>query len=134
MSGSPNKPWRFLVVGSIGFATDATVFFGCVYELGWLIVSARVAASLIAMTVTWLLNRSITFADGRMERQSFEYVKYLIASLIGMSANLIVLDIASVFDRGLYHVPSYLLGAAAGLVVNYTLYDRLVFNARKVST
>lgn len=69
-----------------------------------------------------------------MQRQSFEYVKYLIASLIGMSANLIVLDIASVFDRGLYHVPSYLLGAAAGLVVNYTLYDRLVFNARNVST
>lgn len=52
MSGSPNKPWRFLVVGSIGFATDAAVFFWCVYEFGWPMSSARVAASLIAMTVT----------------------------------------------------------------------------------
>lgn len=50
----------------------------------------------------------------KLERQSLRYAKYLIASLIGMSANLTVLGVASVFDRGLYHVLSYLLGAAAG--------------------
>jgi len=119
---------RFLAVGGIGFVTDAAVFFGFVYGFGGTIVAARVLASLIAMSVTWALNRSVTFSDGRMQNRSAEYGKYLVASFVGMGANLVVLAEASKVDAGFYHLPAYLLGALAGLLVNYALYDRLVFN------
>ena len=124
------KMARFLAVGSVGFVTDAAVFFGFVYGFGGTIVAARVLASLIAMSVTWALNRSVTFSDGRMQNRTAEYGKYLVASFVGMGANLVVLTEAGKVDAGFYHVPAYLLGALAGLLVNYALYDRLVFNGQ----
>ena len=94
---------RFLFAGGVGFVTDAVVFFGFVYGFGGSIIAARVLASLVAMTVTWILNRSMTFADGRMQNRTAEYGKYLIASFVGMGANLVVLNEASKIDANFYH-------------------------------
>ncbi|WP_189363051.1 MULTISPECIES: GtrA family protein [unclassified Mesorhizobium] len=131
MSVTSAKIARFIFAGGIGFVTDGAVFFGFVYGFGGSIIAARVLASLVAMTVTWALNRSMTFIDGRMQNRTAEYGKYLIASFVGMGANLIVLNEASKIDANFYHVPAYLLGAIAGLVVNYALYDRIVFNGHR---
>ena len=118
---------RFLGVGAIGFAVDALVFFVCLNGLGLPPVTARVIASSMAIIVTWGLNRRYTFRDRRARHQLTAFLRYGAASLAGAAANLAVLAVFSAHDGSYGHVPSYLAGTAAGLVMNFLLYDRVVF-------
>ena len=104
--GRDSEIWRligkfpqFLGVGAIGFLIDACVFFGLTAGLsvayGW----ARVAASLVALTATWLMNRNSTFADGRIDRAPVEFLRYLAASLAGAGANLATLATIAPYDQ-----------------------------------
>ncbi|MGO4677618.1 GtrA family protein [Bosea sp. 2YAB26] len=121
---------QFLGVGAIGFLIDACVFFGLTAGFavgyGW----ARVAASLAALTSTWLMNRNSTFADGRADTAPVEFFRYLAASLAGAGANLATLSMIAPYDQALHHIPAYVIGAAAGLIVNFLLYDKFVFHRR----
>lgn len=125
---------RFLGVGAIGFVVDALVFFTSLNGLGLPAVTGRIIASAIAIIVTWLLNRRYTFGDRPARHQLVAFLRYGAASLSGAAANLTVLAVVSSYDEALGHVPSYLAGTAAGLIVNFLLYDRVVFsNSRKTS-
>jgi putative flippase GtrA len=120
----------FLGVGAIGFLIDAAVFFGLTglfsVRYGW----ARVVASIIALTATWLMNRTRTFSDGRVYSAPVEFLRYLAASAAGAGSNLAALSLVAPHDAALHHVPAYIIGAAVGLVVNFFLYDRFVFHGR----
>jgi putative flippase GtrA len=117
---------RFLGVGAVGFVVDAAVFFCVTQLLHQHYVTGRVAASFIAILVTWALNRRFTFAAGRHQPLQ-EFLRYFGASLIGAAANLAVLSLIAPFDAALAHVPAYVAGTAAGLVANFALYQWVVF-------
>lgn len=121
---------RFLSVGAIGFIVDAVVFFGLVSGLGVHYAWGRVSASFVALVVTWLLNRRLTFTQGKVDVASVEFLRYLGASSIGAGANLAALSLIAPHDVALAHSPSYVVGAAVGLIVNFFLYDRFVFYGR----
>lgn len=120
----------FLGVGAIGFLVDALVFFCMTAALDLSYVWARLTASLIALTATFFLNRSVTFADGRIDPVAIEFMRYMGASALGAFANLAVLTLIAPYDEALRHVPAYIAGAAAGLIVNFMTYDRFVFRGR----
>lgn len=128
--GVAQKAPRYLGVGAIGFGIDAVVFFTLIGPFGTYFGVARLAASFIAVTVTWLLNRTLTFRSGRTGTVAGEYVRYLVASALGALANLAAFSACAPFDAGLGHVPAYGMGALAGILVNFTLYDNMVFGAR----
>ncbi|MGB3501420.1 MAG: GtrA family protein [Mesorhizobium sp.] len=117
----------FLGAGAIGFSVDAVVFFTLVLGLGAHFSVGRVVASAIAMTATWLINRSFAFRTGRLNSKANEALRYYAASICGALANLAV--VAMFFTRFpvFNHIPVYIAGTAAGLVVNYVLYDKFVF-------
>lgn len=117
----------FLGVGAIGFAIDSALFFGLTQYWGVHYIWARCVASAIAITATWLMNRSITFAGEKAHSMPVEFVRYLIASVAGALANLAALSIVAPFDAALHHVPAYIIGAIAGLFVNFLLYKKFVF-------
>ncbi len=120
----------FLGVGAIGFIVDACFFFGLTLAFGVAYGWARIVASLVALTVTWLLNRASTFADGRIHTAPVEFLRYLMASSAGAAANLAALSWVAQYDQALRHAPAYIVGAAVGLAVNFLLYDRFVFQGR----
>lgn len=120
----------FLAAGTAGFVTDATVFFLLLHGIGFAPAACRIAASAIATVVTWSLNRSFAFRAARSEAVFAEFAKYALASAGGALANLLTLLAALPYDPSDWHAPAYAAGTAAGLVVNYVLYDRLVFPAR----
>lgn len=121
---------RFLGVGAVGFLVDALAFFALVSGLGVHYVWSRIAASFIALLVTWLLNRRVTFSAGRADPAPVEFLRYLGASAAGASSNLVALSVIAPYDAAFAHIPSYLAGAAVGLVVNFFLYDKFVFHGR----
>lgn len=118
---------RFLGVGAIGFVVDAGVFFTALTLLGVRPVVARLIASSIAIAATWRLNRRYTFADRQARHPLQEFLRYGAASLAAAAANLVGVALLSPFDAAYGHVPSYIAGTAAGLVVNFVLYERFVF-------
>jgi putative flippase GtrA len=121
------KILRFVGAGTVGFVIDAVVFFMLLRGLNLHFVACRVTASLIAMLATWSLNRQHAFHDGKTKNRIAELVRYILASSSSIAVNLATLALVFPHDAQFLHVPAYILGAAAGMVANYILYDRLVF-------
>lgn len=76
---------RFLCVGLLGLAVDATVFTA-LHGAGLSLPLARAASVVCATGVTWRLNRALTFAaTGR--RRSREIARYLSVTLGAQGAS-----------------------------------------------
>jgi putative flippase GtrA len=120
----------FLGVGVIGLGVDTVVFFTLVSGMHWPVWQGRVVASLVALTLTWLLNRRGAFAADRIDSAAIEFIRYLGASALGTLTNLAVLTVVARYDGAFAHVPAYISGAVAGLAVNFFLYSTIVFSGR----
>jgi putative flippase GtrA len=120
----------FLGAGAFGFIIDVIVFFGMSVGADVSYVWSRVIASAIAMTSTWLVNRSLAFSDSRTVSRYRELLRYLMASVVGALSNLFVLSVVARYDEFLFHVPGYIAGATVGLAVNYLLYKYFVFTGQ----
>jgi putative flippase GtrA len=116
----------FIGVGVVGFAVDAAVFSLLVGLLGLHFSVGRIAASLAAMTVTYLLNRKFSFS-GRRWSAAREYLGYVAASSAGAAVNLAAFWLAVTLAPGIGIAGGYIVGAAAGLIANFLLYDKVVF-------
>ena len=78
---------RFLLVGSCGFASDIIVFKLLEYLGGGLIYS-RLGSASVAVTVTWLMNRSYTFRTAGQLKPGLEYLRYVCVQSAGLVINL----------------------------------------------
>jgi len=121
---------RFIGVGTVGFLVDASVFFGLTLSLGAPYAYARISASLVAIALTWLLNRSKTFVGQSVDPPAKEFLRYLAASLIGAMVNLTTMSAVSMYGTLLWHIPAYVAGAITGMIANYLLYNNIVFHGR----
>jgi putative flippase GtrA len=80
---------RFLVVGGIGFVVDAVVLLLLVHGARMSPVWARIPSLLIALTATWWLHRSFTFAwRGEIAPTSREWLRFVVANAFGNGLNL----------------------------------------------
>lgn len=95
------------------------------------IIVSRLSASTIALILTWTLNRKYTFSK-KFNSQFLEAVIYI---LIGYLAAIINLSTTSIFfeievDKIFLHLPSYLLGALAGMSFSFTINLIITFRMR----
>jgi putative flippase GtrA len=122
---------RFCVVGAIGFCIDTTVLLILVKAYGASPYLGRVFSYLVAATGTWSLNRHITFASSRADEWHHEWGRYLIVNAIGGSVNYASYSICvwSLPIVRQYLILGVAVGAACGLVFNYTASRYLVFRA-----
>ena len=66
----------FFVVGTIGFIVDAGVLAVLVHGYGQGNYSSRMVSFAVAVTVTWLLNRTFSFADGRTHNRGTKHTQH----------------------------------------------------------
>lgn len=124
----------FCIAGGLAFLVDA----GLVQLLaGWLDVDpylARLLSFLAAVTTTWLFNRSITFsaAAGRGQALVVEWLRYVVSQLGGFTVNFAVYAVLvwAVPLVRQWPVLGVAAGSVAGLVVNFLLAKRYVFQRR----
>lgn len=121
-------PWRFALVGGIGFCVDGGLLTLLMYA-GWEIIPARSVSFLSAATSTWLLNRIWTFELVRKTRIRTEYVSYIASQIFGAALNLAVFFALVSLDPGLRNTPLIPLafGAVVSLTFNYVASKRFVF-------
>ena len=120
----------FAVVGTLGFLVDAGIVFGLT-GAGASPFAAQALAFSVAVTVTWLGNRSWTFRDcaGRFGLKR-EWMRYVSANAVGWCVNNgvyggLVLAVPFASRNPVWAVAA---GSLAGLAFNYTASRRMVFS------
>lgn len=132
--GELQRRGRYLVVGAAGFAVDAGLLSLLVHLFGLDPILARAPSFLAAVTVTWILNRTHTFAGrSRFDRKT-EYRRYFSVQIAGALANLAIYVLLIRLFPPLGQLPIIPLaaGAVGGLIVNYKLSSTYVFPEQSI--
>lgn len=117
----------FALAGGTGFVVDAGLTEALV-ALGLSAYLARVIAVAAAMSVTYTINRRLTFGD-RGGAAAGRPARYVAVSLLATAVNYLVFAAAIALIGGLRPVIAVAAGTAVGMVINYIGYSRLVFPA-----
>ncbi|MWD29576.1 GtrA family protein [Aquicoccus sp. SCR17] len=120
---------RFAAVGGVGFLVDGGLLYALVH-FGAAPLLARALSFPAAVTVTWSLNRSWTFAaSGPPGEQARRYRRYFVIQVVGALSNYLVYAFALALTglSAAGAVQALAIGALAGLAVNFAGARLLVF-------
>jgi putative flippase GtrA len=123
------KAVSFGLVGVVNSAVDFGVFFAAYYFLALPIIAANAIAWAVAVTGSYVLNSTITFAaesGGKLGAKT--YFSFVLSQLAGFLANTATVFIASYFMPVLI---GKLLAIAASFLVNFSLSHFVVFRHRR---
>ncbi|UJW75726.1 GtrA family protein [Rhizobium sp. SL42] len=117
---------RFVIVGATGFVVDAGTLWLLLSFTPLGPLSARVIAIMLAMTATWLLNRSFTFGASKRSVvvEGFRYgVIAVITSLVnyGIYAGLLIMAPL------LSPYAALVFASIAAMLFSFFGYSRFVF-------
>jgi putative flippase GtrA len=103
-----------------------------VFEIN--VFGARAVSFLTAASTTWAANRALTFSAPSAVWVALcaEWLRYLVASLIGGAVNYGAFALAITFSTLVRQNPviGVAIGSAAGMCVNYALYAGVVFRTK----
>lgn len=119
--------FRFGIVGLIGLAIDTACVYGLRAALG--LYGAGMVAYGVAATSTWVLNRLWTFRGLGSGPAHHQWVKFMLANLIGFVLNrgTYALLVTFVAAAAMQPIIATAAGSIAGMFVNFTLSRRVVF-------
>jgi putative flippase GtrA len=126
------KALSFAMVGVVNTLVDLGVFLFGYSVLGLKLIPANLLSWLVAVSCSYVLNSSITFAHesgGKLSWRS--YATFVASGIAGVVANTTVLFVAS------YWIPvlaAKLVAILASFAVNFSLSHFVVFRARKPQT
>ena len=119
----------FCIVGGIGFLVDAGILGLLVHGYDADPLLSRLLSFPCAMTVTWYLNRRVTFSHAVSKHTGQEWFRYALVSVAGNLVNFIVYVACIQFSRLMYSYPEIALVIAAfvALIFNYIGLSRYTF-------
>ena len=123
---------RFAMVGVAGFGVDSGCLYLVVHELGGGLYAGRLVSYLSAASFTWALNRRYTFGNRRGDRLTREWLRFLAANAAGGLINYGVYAVLVSASELVSTWPVIGVGAGslAGLIANFLLSRRFVFDGR----
>ena len=118
---------RFIFAGGIGFVTDAAALWLLLVMTPLGAFVARLVSIGLALCVTWLLNRNLTFApsDRGVAREGMRY------GSVGIATSIVNYLVYSLILLAVPAIPPLAALAAASLVamtLSFLGYSRLVFD------
>lgn len=85
------KFFYFGIVGTVGFIVDTLILLYLVYILQLPVYFSRFISFIIAVFITWLLNRNLTFKNAdKKHKKSKEFFYYLATQSTGALINFII--------------------------------------------
>ena len=118
------------MVETVGFAVDAGITNLLTQLVAVAAAPARLLALLVAVSVTWALNRRFTFQAGT---GASTWLPYLVASSFGALINggMYLLWLRWAGHSAAQIVAGVAMGSVAALTFNYTIYRRVMFRASR---
>ena len=123
----------FALVGTLGFIVESSTILSLVLYAQASPMSAKFIAFPIAVLVTWILNRYLTFTTGKKNRPLSELFKYFQTAIGGMFVNLLAFFTVLTINQNAIIMIFFATasGALAGLLVNYLGCSYFVFSKTK---
>lgn len=124
----------FSTVGGSGLVLDIAILFALIEIAGLNAELAKIFSTTCVIVYTWILNRTITFADGdtALVRQLIKYFKYM---LFGMFVNYSVFYFMNLklswLDYG--YTIAAALGSLCAMVFNFLSMKYRVFRGRSLN-
>jgi putative flippase GtrA len=121
---------QFAGVGAIGIIVDAAIFLALTgWYADWHPYAARAVSASCSISTTWALNRRVTFREQKSRDARSEYVRYVLAQVLGLALNLGVFAASVVLLPPVRRAPiiAVLLGASAALCVNFVTAKTMAF-------
>jgi putative flippase GtrA len=121
----------FCIVGGIGFLVDAGILGLLVHGFGADPLLSRLLSFPCAMTVTWYLNRRVTFSHAVSQHSGQEWFRYTLVSVVGNLINFVVYAVCISLSQLMYAYPETALAIASivALAFNYLGSSRYAFRA-----
>ena len=120
--------FRFAVVGTVGFATEAAVVFALI---GWGREphAVRLISVPVAVCATWWLNRIWTFASGKDTSPRQQLTLYFGVQEIASGGNLAgySASLSTIAPTPTYALAALAAGSIAGMGINFLGSRRFVF-------
>jgi len=119
----------FIVVGGIGFMVDAGILTVLVHTLAWDPFGGRILSFLVAILVTWVLNRQWGFRKGKSKLKHREFVRYFSAQILGILINYgIFYGVLITYPSlEIYPVIPVAAGSAVAMTFNFIVLHLFVF-------
>jgi putative flippase GtrA len=127
------KVFSFGLVGLINSALDLAVFSLAYFGFGLHIVGANIAAWVVAVSGSYVMNAKFTFAAESGRTLSLKtYLGFAVAQLGGLAANTATVLAASYFlsavvDKDVAVLVGKILAIGASFVVNFTAAHVVIF-------
>jgi putative flippase GtrA len=121
----------FAAIGAAAFGVDALLLY-VLMDVGAGFYLGRLGSWTGAATFTWFLNRRLTFRAAAAEAPLRQWLRFLSANAVGGAVNygIYALAIAGSALAREFPVLAVAAGSAAGLVLNFGLSRRYVFQRR----
>lgn len=116
------KFFFFGLIGTVGFIVDTTILLYLVYIWQAPLFISRTISFMIAVYVTWLLNRNVTFKSSHKKyKKTKEYMYYFTIQSIGGLINFIVFFILIYFDTFFYNnlIISMAIASITAMLFNF---------------
>jgi putative flippase GtrA len=119
----------FLAIGGVGFTIEAVILTTLTMYAGWSPWHARIPSFIIAVVVTWALNRRHTFPNRGLPRRSTEVFFYTTIQSGGALINLGIFGACLTLMPELASVPVIPLavGAVGGFAFNFVLSSKWLY-------
>jgi putative flippase GtrA len=127
---TPAQFVQFAGVGAIGFVVDALIFIALTgWYADWHPYLARALSATCSISTTWALNRRVTFREQQSADARGEYLRYVLAQVVGLILNLGVFAVGVALVPLLRRVPllALILGAGVALTVNFLTAKHIAF-------
>lgn len=124
---------QFGCIGGVVFLFDATCFWLLIKLTGWPSL-ARVISVALAVTLSWALNRALTFRHQAGSASWRELFKFALSQLPGACINALASMVAFTslpFTQNNAWLSAG-VGALAGLVANFIMANFFVFNKKNI--
>jgi putative flippase GtrA len=123
----------FALVGGVGFAIEAVLLTVLTQWADWQPWYARVPSFLVAVLVTWALNRRHTFAGRGLDRRSAEAFFYALIQVCGAAINLAIFGVCLLYWPQLRNTPviPLAIGAIGGFAWNFVASNALLYARRR---
>jgi putative flippase GtrA len=124
------RPIRFLGVGALGLLTDLCVFSLLLYA-GITPLPGRALSLVLATTVTWRLNRLVTF-DRSGRDQHDEAMRYAVVTATAQGTSYLVFSVLVLTVLAWLPQAALIIGAAVAALVSYNGHRLISFAPHKL--
>ncbi|WP_336080541.1 GtrA family protein [Thalassospira sp. CH_XMU1448-2] len=122
------KGLRFLIVGSVGFVTDAATLLLATHKLNLDPYSGRLLSFSIALLVTWLLNSTFTFKSGA-KRNKRHFASYVAVQVSSFGLNYAIYSLL-VWQIMILPIVALTIASVIAMFYSFTAMNMWVFKDR----